>query len=400
MNATCRAVKPNGEVCNKNIRNGRERCGAHVRSMNANGPNNTAVRELHYIQKREFKQLREEWKNRIDQVTEPFAKERLYIQENYELELRRLANEHAIQDLTRRQQAEIQRTGIDPDEEPNARKQQAILLRRQRAQERARAILEQRLMLQGQNIVMMNNLQQNNVNNNLRNDNELQRMAQDNQNVHTTIVVNQTKELVERLLKIPVPEEYRWNMNICSKTPGDIINHCKLTPKATWQMSSKYCQNEEIYGLGSGIYGKVLDAVWQYTLNSPNKNDICVALKQEMEDNIGMCAQGNLSRLCNILAGHMEGIIAQESPVSIIGRKLPKLMEIEDIDERIKQAYSPLIESGMPEADWDTWLKVLIQDQLEDEEDEEYYRFDRIKDSNNNIIGLKLDISYTINYDN
>ena len=119
-----------------------------------------------------------------------------------------------------------------------------------------------------------------------------------------------------------------------------------------------------------------------------------------MEDNIGMCAQGNLSRLCNILAGHMEGIIAQESPVSIVGRKLPKLMEIEDINERIKQAYTHLIESGMPEADWDTWLKVLIQDQLEDEEDEEYYKFDRIKDSNNNIVGLKLDISYTINYDN
>lgn len=396
MQRTCVAIKTDGEQCTKKLRNDGTHCSTHAKLIIAHGPNTVKLREMNYIHKREMKLLETHWDVLIVNTRNAEQHEQLYIQKEFEMMTKQTNYDREYRLTIARQEAEIRRTGIDPDREANERKRQEREQRRNAQLAAQQRHVQIRMANNIANIVVENN--NNNINANVNN--ELARFVNDNQNVHTTVAVNQTKDIVERLLKIPVPEEYRWNMDICSKTPGDIITQCKLTPKATWQMSSKYCQNEEIYGLGLGIYGKVLDAVWQYTLNSPNKNDICIALKQEMEDNIGMCAQGNLSRLCNILAGHMEGIIAQESPVSIVGRKLPKLMEIEDINERIKQAYTHLIESGMPEADWDTWLKVLIQDQLEDEEDEEYYKFDRIKDSNNNIVGLKLDISYTINYDN
>lgn len=396
MQRTCVAIKTDGEQCTKKLRNDGTHCSTHAKLIIAHGPNTVKLREMNYIHKREMKLLETHWDELIVNTRNDEQREQLNIQKEFEMMTKQTNYEREYRLTIARQEAEIRRTGIDPDREANERKEREREERRNAQLAAQQRHMQIRMANNIANIVVENN--NNNINANVNN--ELARFVNDNQNVHTTVAVNQTKDIVERLLKIPVPEEYRWNMDICSKTPGDIITQCKLTPKATWQMSSKYCQNEEIYGLGLGIYGKVLDAVWQYTLNSPNKNDICIALKQEMEDNIGMCAQGNLSRLCNILAGHMEGIIAQESPVSIVGRKLPKLMEIEDINERIKQAYTHLIESGMPEADWDTWLKVLIQDQLEDEEDEEYYKFDRIKDSNNNIVGLKLDISYTINYDN
>jgi threonyl-tRNA synthetase len=119
-----------------------------------------------------------------------------------------------------------------------------------------------------------------------------------------------------------------------------------------------------------------------FILNSSDKEDLCRCLKQEMEDNIGMCAQGNLSRLCNILAGYMEGIGSQESLVEILGREFSKLMEIESMEERLTKAFYVLKENNVPIVDWKKWLDPLTCDQ--DVEMEVGF----IRNSNDEIIGF------------
>jgi hypothetical protein len=111
--------------------------------------------------------------------------------------------------------------------------------------------------------------------------------------------------------------------------------------------------------VGKGIYGKVLDGVWQYIRNSPDKADLCKILKQELKDNIGMCAQGNLTRLCNVLAGYMDGIGNHESAAERVGRLLPKLMDIEDEEQRVSMGKEVLRESGIAEGEWGVWLEAL-----------------------------------------
>ena len=161
-------------------------------------------------------------------------------------------------------------------------------------------------------------------------------------------------------MKVPVPTEYKWNITECSKTPGEIILECKLSPKATWQMSAMYCADSEIYELGKGIYGRVLDCVWQFILKSEHKADLCRILKSELQDNIGMCAQGNLSRLANILAGYMDGVKSQESISEILGRELPPLMEIEDAGLRMIQFIEKMQENNVPPKDWLEWAEPLF----------------------------------------
>ena len=134
---------------------------------------------------------------------------------------------------------------------------------------------------------------------------ELQRFAQDNQNVHTLEALNRTKEIVKNVLKIPVPPIYKWNVRTISKTPGAIIINCGLSINAGRCMVDRYTLDDNIYEMGKGIYGRVLDGVWQYIKNSEDKKDLCKILAQELKDNVGMCLQGNLSRLCNVLAGYM-----------------------------------------------------------------------------------------------
>jgi hypothetical protein len=188
---------------------------------------------------------------------------------------------------------------------------------------------------------------------------ELGQFAADKQNIHRKATVDQTVEIVKRVLKIPVPPEYRWNLDTLSKTPGEIIVHCKLTPIAGSTMTLKYSSDDDVYELGRGIYGKVLDSVWQYVSKSDDKESMCAILKQELQDNIGMCAQGNLSRLCNVLAGYMEGIEDVESQSEKLGRLIPPLMEIEDVTQRIEAAKRVLEDVGLPTTEWDNWLEAL-----------------------------------------
>jgi hypothetical protein len=193
---------------------------------------------------------------------------------------------------------------------------------------------------------------------------QLANFVADPQNVHTTEAVRQTKDIVARVREIPVPEGYRWNTRVVSKTIGEIIADCQLTAHAAAQMFNQYVSVVAVYDIEEGIYGKVLDCVWQYIKASPDKEDLCKILKNEMTDNIGMCAQGNLSRICNILAGYMEGVGAQESLSERLGRLLPPLMEIDDVAERIRQACVILSENNTPPSEWGTWIDPLMEDEF------------------------------------
>ena len=140
----------------------------------------------------------------------------------------------------------------------------------------------------------------------------LAEIAADRQNIHTSEVVKKFKDMVERIRKIDVPEEYRWNMTKVSKTMAEIISECGLTPQAAWQFSSKYCAADTIYEMEEGIFGKLMDSVWQHVKNSDEPSELKKIVKEELEMNIGMCAQGNITRVANILVGILEGLDPQE----------------------------------------------------------------------------------------
>jgi hypothetical protein len=210
----------------------------------------------------------------------------------------------------------------------------------------------------------------------------LRQFVNDAQNVHTNEAVKQTKEIIEKIRKVFVPEEYRWHKTNSSKTPFEIGLECKLSQKAAWQMVSQYAQDTAIYDIEEGIYGKVLDSVWQYIKTSSEKEELCRVLKQEMEDNIGMCAQGNLSRTCNILAGYMEGINSQESVVEKLGRLLPPLLQIPVLWTRLHTAFQILREHNIPKEEWEAWTDPLLDD-IVDETDYKQWQHEILVETNN-----------------
>jgi len=183
--------------------------------------------------------------------------------------------------------------------------------------------------------------------------------ARDRQNVHTTAAVKQVKHNINVIRGIFVPEAYRWKPNATSKTFKEIVYECDLSPKGNWQFASYYCNNATIYDLEPGIFGIMTDGVWQFIRDSPDKTCLVKILKTELEDNIGMCAQGNLSRICNVLSGYLEGIGQRESLYEILGREFSKLFEMAREGDRFREGERILRENNVPEAEWETWLDPL-----------------------------------------
>ena len=123
-------------------------------------------------------------------------------------------------------------------------------------------------------------------------------------------------------------------------------------------MTKRYCSDEDIYDCGPGIYARILNCIWQFIKASEHKDDLCVILRSEMEDNIGMCAQGNLSRLCNILSGYMESLVV-ETTAEQLQRRMGEIAA-SDATDKTTQALKLLQELSIPSQEWGVWLEPLI----------------------------------------
>lgn len=185
---------------------------------------------------------------------------------------------------------------------------------------------------------------------------ELERFVNDRQNVHTVAAVNQTKEVVDRVLKIAVPDEFKYTHSM--RTLAEILLEVPMTVPATKWFMTKYQAADSIYEYGPYTYARICDAVWQYIRNSPDKKSLCSIFAVEMQDSINMCAQGNLTRLCNVLAGFMEGVNT-ESQGEQLQRRMAKLMELDNPEDRVRQGKAVLEELAVPEDQHDVWLEAL-----------------------------------------
>lgn len=361
----CIAIKSSdGQRCTKNCTvNGR--CSSHDKIRTRDGPNLTEILEIDYMHAAAMKVSHNEmaaqmtalgpepWRNNRELYTELL---RAQSQRNRQMH----AENRARKDEVRaRQLADIARTGINPDAVQEAAR--AAERERRDAEHQARIAAFRAEQARRPQHPMERAVEA------IANGRPLEAFANDRQNVHTTAAVKQTLKVVNEILKIEVPPEYRWNMTTVSKTMSEIISECELTPASAWQMVAKYCTDETIYDLQRGIYGKVLDCVWQYIKKSTDKECLMKILKTEMRDNIGMCAQGNLSRLTNILAGYVECVVVVESMTDKLGRLLPPLMEIDDIVQRLNAAARIFVENSVPEDQWAAWAGGLVFDQADDD---------------------------------
>jgi len=195
---------------------------------------------------------------------------------------------------------------------------------------------------------------------------ELGRIAQDRQNVHDGQVNRLTNEGIDRLCAIPVPAgrdtlrlvvhaftgfedvSYDTSMNVLD----DMVMwwntaHCRtMAPMAPDRLYRRTLK-------GLVAYIERVESV-------ETKTELYRRLFQEASEAVGMCCDGHLARLVNVLVGFDDAYRPPVSQGELIQNRISAIAGLDvSVEERQRQANAFFDEIAVPEADRAPWLEAL-----------------------------------------
>lgn len=174
--------------------------------------------------------------------------------------------------------------------------------------------------------------------------NRLHALARDRQNVHTQEVTEQTNKATDLLLG--------FYKTYCGKPPRSVDwVAAKWLPESygAWKHVSPVV-NDMLYWYETAtcrtpndrLYRKMLDGLYAHIKQLENKEmqkELYKRLFEECRESIGMCCEGHMSRLCNVLVGFDE---AFEPPIpvgDILQIEMAKIAKMETtLEEKIVDA--------------------------------------------------------------
>jgi hypothetical protein len=193
------------------------------------------------------------------------------------------------------------------------------------------------------------------------NKNELQKLTDDEQNVHTRVVNRQTKKYMDIIKMIDVPKGQRTADEIITVWLSESeMPWSKVQPVFNDMMT--WGRTGTIFSKDDYLYRKVLRSLW--TLIKTHTGDVYKELVkrlwEECLDSVGVCGQGHISRLANVLVGFDSRFI---SPQSVMERFQQQISEISEKDigmeEKISEATTIMDQIEMPPEERQAWLDAF-----------------------------------------
>jgi hypothetical protein len=179
---------------------------------------------------------------------------------------------------------------------------------------------------------------------------ELEKISSDMENVHDSKVNKNIKKLANEILKIRVPEDLD-----VMKT---IFNEICMDDDVRSQLTYMYYNKGEFLEYGESSYRKFMDCIISYSLSQPEdkKKEIFSILTKEIKDSIGLCFQGNISRLINVLSGYIEIEITYEPTIQEVFAEISK---IKDPVVKFEKAIKAFDDFKVDHLQWNSWLEAL-----------------------------------------
>jgi hypothetical protein len=191
---------------------------------------------------------------------------------------------------------------------------------------------------------------------------ELQRIAADAQNTHDRNVRKQTDENVNLLLEISPPagqktiEEIREVWTRIYRVPGRGVDDRVYADMQKWY-DTALC-----YTSNDWMYRKVLDALWYRIkmVEEPKiRHELYKRLQQECAEAFAMCCEGHIGRLSNVLVGFDDSFKPQVPVGIILQNKMAIISQIENVEERLKQARELMTELKVPDDQAVAWIEAV-----------------------------------------
>jgi hypothetical protein len=115
------------------------------------------------------------------------------------------------------------------------------------------------------------------------------------------------------------------------------------------------CREEQDF-----LYKRVLDGLWAKIKVSPVRQELEIRLWQEMLDSVGMCCDGHISRLTNVLCGFDEAFAPELSPAEKLQNRMAVISAMEGgVILQTAEALAAFKEFGVPRDQWEAWVDAL-----------------------------------------
>jgi hypothetical protein len=191
---------------------------------------------------------------------------------------------------------------------------------------------------------------------------DLRAFAADGQSVHRSSVQNATHKAVIALLARPKLEDV--------DTLSEIVAVFNDMDRIRWygarggietrdlaitEITNDYFNTEAF----SVKYGDVVDRVWAFIRGHEHETQLCIRLAQEVYEGRGMCTNGKMARLVNVLMGFDE-TLESEAPREVFQFRIAALRK-QPIAEREAAARALFSEFSIPEVEHDAWLEPLME---------------------------------------
>lgn len=186
---------------------------------------------------------------------------------------------------------------------------------------------------------------------------ELGKLAYDKQNVHTQPVVKQTSKCIEILLSQPLPEE--WDMKSVIESylrRNKIVTKYKTTLKdiCKWYRM-RTCRNTN-----DKLYAKMLDGLLVIIQSHAHKQELMKRLLEETSEAVGLCCEGHLSRLCNVMIGFDERFTPEVPVKELLQQKMAAIAAKDiPVEAKVFEAYAVFLELKIPEEEQSAWIEAF-----------------------------------------
>ena len=189
----------------------------------------------------------------------------------------------------------------------------------------------------------------------------LQRFAQDGQNVHTRLITKQTSDGEARLLAMKTDGRQvglRVLRCFASRGSAGLTRVLRVANDVEYWYNQPTCRR-----VGDRLYARVLEGLWALIEQQPQEQraELKVRLWEEASDSVGMCCEGHISRLVNVMVGFDEAFKPRMSVGESIQAKMAELAGKADLSgaEKVAQARAFLTELAVSAEEQAPWLEAL-----------------------------------------
>lgn len=189
-------------------------------------------------------------------------------------------------------------------------------------------------------------------------------IAADRQNVHTRAVSEQTNKNLDMLLE----EQARHNKNM--RTPEWFAAKWLVRSYGAWPAVTRTVNDMLTWYntptckiQNDWLYRKAIDGLYiklQNMKDVDTRSELYKRVFEECVESVGMCCEGHISRLCNVLVGFDETFAPPVPFGEILQSKMAAISNMEiPTEEKVRQATEFFNEFAVPEAERSAWLEAF-----------------------------------------